>query len=131
MRPREFGCLVAAIVVMALVLTGLGVGLEAAGLQWYAPWREDRRTEVTRNTNQYVTTQQQAILGLLQAYQQAEVNLAFWQGTPTMQTTIEATRGQQLQKVRGMCDAAARIDDPYVPSEAKPLMRQVGCWNGN
>lgn len=96
-----------------VVLIGAAVGLEAAGLQWYAPWRADKQTEITRNTNQYVTTQQETILDALRRYNDPN-----------------ATSAQKGGAVDDMCRAANRIDDEFVPVAAREPMNQRGCWTG-
>lgn len=110
----DFGCVLAVAVVATVLFVGTAVGLEAAGLQWYAPWRANRQTEIVRNTNQYVTTQQEAIADGWRRYNDPA-----------------ATDGQKNAAIDDMCRAANRIDAQYVkPDAAKAVMRQRGCWQG-
>ena len=94
------------------------VAVEAAGLSIWAPWAADKRTEVIRNTNQYVETQQAKINGLVRQHDQLE----------NYDQTSEIDR-QQSNLVYQMCEAAGKIEDQYVPEPAMPLMRQEGCWS--
>lgn len=101
------------VVVGIILLTLVGVGLNAAGLMWYEPWRRNRETEITRNTNQYVTTQQDALMNSYQRY-----------------IDPVATDAQKKAAVIDMCSSANKIDAQYVLEPAKPIMRQAGCWTG-
>ena len=110
---RAVGWTVVGIVCLVLVI-GAGIGMQAAGLAWYAPWRENKRTEVIRNTNQYVTTQQAQMRDAWQRY-----------------LDPDATEGQKRAAMQDWCAAASRVDDEFVmPPDAKPVARQEGCWNG-
>lgn len=104
--------------VLVTVILLYVVGVQALGWTLWAPWEANRRTEVVRNTNQYVTTQEEKILGLVNQYDQLE----------TYEQTPEIDR-QQHNLVLQMCDAAAKIDKAYVPAQAQPLMREEGCWS--
>lgn len=123
MRPQEtnefrgvlnWGVIGAVVLTLSLVWV---LGVEAFGLAVWAPWRANMVTEITRNTNQYVTTQQVAISGLVRQYDELE----------NYPQTEEIDR-QQRNLVLQMCDKAMLIDDEYVPEQAQPLMRQEGCW---
>ncbi len=120
-RPRdEDRELLRAGVVAAVVITLLlawVLAVEAFGLSVWAPWATNRQTEVTRNTNQYVTTQQEKIYGLVRQYDKLE----------NYEQTAEIDQ-QQSNLVEQMCDAALKLDDQYVPEQAQPLMTQEGCW---
>ncbi len=113
---REFtraGCWLVAGIIGVLLIIGVAVGLEAAGLTWYEPWRRNKETEIIRNTNQYVTTAQEQIADAWRRYNDPS-----------------ATDGQRNAAVDDMCRAANRIDDQYVqPNAAKEVMRQRGCWD--
>lgn len=110
---RGIGWTIVGIVCFVLVI-GAGVGLDAAGLTWYAPWRADKKTEVIRNTNQYVTTQQAAMRDAWQRY-----------------LDPDATEGQKRAAMQDWCAAANRVNDEYVvPADAKPAARQERCWDG-
>lgn len=98
-------------IVCLVLIVGAGVGMEAAGLTWYAPWKANKQTEVIRNTNQYVTTQQEMIADGMRRYNDPN-----------------ATDAQRGSAVDDMCRAANRIDPQYVPELAKQPMRQRGCW---
>lgn len=109
----DFGCWLVAIVVAIVVLAATATALEAAGLEWYAPWRANKRTEVVRNTNQFVDTQVDKISGLVVQVNRDDISPA-----------------QRSVLIQEMCRAANEIDAVYVPEAAKPLMREEHCWNG-
>lgn len=112
---KDFGCFLAAAVIAIVVLVGTAVAIEAAGLQWYAPWKADKKTEIVRNTNQYVTTQQEAMADAWRRYNDPD-----------------ATEGQKGAALDDLCRAANRIEDQYVNLDAaKAVMRARGCWNGS
>lgn len=98
--------------VVLIVSCVLGaVALDAAGLTWYAPWRANKVTEITRNTNQYVTTQQELIADGERRY-----------------ADPDATEAQKKSAVQDMCRAANRIDRQYVPVTALVPMQNEGCY---
>ena len=95
-----------------VLVIGASVGLEAAGLTWYAPWRANKQTEVLRNTEQYVTTQQAAMRDAWQRY-----------------LNPDATEGQRKAAIQDWCAAANRVDDQYVvPTDAKVEGRKAQCY---
>lgn len=110
----KIGCWLVASVFFFMVIVASAVGMEYAGYTWYQPWVANKKTEILRNTNQYVTTQQRAMQDAWQRYNDPD-----------------ATEGQKQAALQDWCVAAGMVDDEYVvPSDAKIVARQDGCWNG-
>lgn len=112
-RLSFLGWVMAGIVAL-LLLVGVSFGMEAANLTWYAPWRADKQTEITRNTNSYIEGQQQIMLDAWKRY-----------------IDPNATEGQKKAAIDDWCRAANKVDFEYVvPTDAMQVSRQQGCWNG-
>lgn len=124
------GCAgIIAIGALFVLLVGGGYALTAAQYEWWLPWVANKKTEITRNTNQYVTTQQVAINGYLAEYNEAEGLIAFYKNDPTRNDLVQALKDQQEQNVIDMCQKATLIDSEYVPVPSKALMMEAGCWS--
>lgn len=114
---RGYLAALGAALVLGTILIGWTLAVEAFGLAVWAPWAMDKRTEVVRNTNQYVETQQSKIYGLVRQYDEL--------GAYEQTEEVERQRGNLVEQ---MCEAAGKIEPAYVPEQAQPLMREEGCW---
>jgi hypothetical protein len=131
---RTFGWIITRLIALALTI-GLVYGIAAANLTWWQPWARNKQTEITRNTNQYVTTQQSIIADAYGNFQDADRSITILRGTPVSDPSFNQTLINQelstLQYEAGrMCAAANQIDSQYVPDYARGPMQQAGCWNG-
>lgn len=107
----------AAVIGLIVLAVAVLYGVAAADLGLWAPWAANKRTEIVRNTNQYVETQRRQILGDLEEYDRLE----------TFSQTPEIDRAQH-HIVLSMCEAADQIDRQYVPEQALSLMTAEGCY---
>lgn len=107
-------------IVFATLFAAWILGIAVFNLTWLAPWMANRNTEIQRNTNQYVDTQQYHIYSLIGEYDKLN----------NYEQTEEIDR-QQVNLVREMCEAANKIDRQYVPEGAIPLMSKEGCYEDN
>ena len=119
---------------VALVGTGI-VGLIAliavltyAQYEYWLPWRENKRTEITRNTNQFVDSQVAQINSLVAEYEQTAEDIAFYKGDPKNDALVEQMHRQQDRKAKDMCALASKIDAQYVPQRAVEIMAPYGCY---
>jgi hypothetical protein len=129
---RAFGQVVLGIVAL-LFFIGLMYGIAAAQLSWWAPWAADKKTEITRNTNQYVTTQQEIIKDAYGTFEEADRMITILRSTPVADQNdvlIDQYLSTLEYETRRMCDAANKIDSQYVPDYAFGPMNRLGCWDG-
>lgn len=93
-----------------------------SGWLLYQKWYINKNTEIMRQTNQYITTQQTMLNTWANEYRMNEINIAAIDNAET----IAALKAQN----RVMCDqmsmAAQRIPAEYVPAEAKAILAG-GC----
>lgn len=101
--------------ITVVVVVGL-YAFAAFQLGVWAPWAIDKQTEVTRKTNSYITTKQQAINGYVRQYDQ----LGNYDQTPEVQR-------QRANIVYLICDDAQKIKEEFVPRPAIVLMEEEGC----
>jgi hypothetical protein len=119
-QSDEFkGCAVVGVVcaVVATLALAWVLSVEVFHLAVFAPWAENQKTEIIRNTNSYVATQQAAISGMVHQWDEME----------GYEQTEEIDR-QQSNLAQAMCDAAAKIDRDQVPERAIPIMEEEGCY---
>lgn len=129
---RTFGSVVLGVIAFLFVI-GLMYGIAAAQLNWWAPWAANKRTEITRNTNQYVTTQQEIIADAYGNFEDADRMITILRSTPVAdQNTvlIDQYLSTLQYETERMCTAANQIDSQYVPDYAVAPMQRLGCWNG-
>ncbi len=101
-------------VVISIVLTGVYLGIEK--------WRQNRLTEIMRQTNQYVTTQQTQMMTWSTQYQENEVRAAESDSVELK----SALRSQNIALCEQIRQASQRIEPQYWPAPAVSII-QGGC----
>ena len=101
-------------VVISIVLTGVYLGIEK--------WRQNRLTEIMRQTNQYVTTQQTMMLTWADEYQENNVRAAETDNAE-LKTSLHS---QNIALCEQMRQASVRIDAQYVPPSVSAILTG-GC----
>lgn len=94
------------LVVFILLATAIGLGVEK--------WRQNRLTAITRQTNQYVTTQQTAIQVGLQEIAANNIDLVKDPENATLAASVRAANMAICNRIK---TAAQRIEPRYVPAE--------------
>jgi hypothetical protein len=98
-----------ALVAVSVLIMVYGFGMTMFGLTLQRPI-ENKRTEVTRSTNQYVTTQQEALSSLARQYRKAQERGAD-------QVQLDAIGAQ-------MVTTANTIAPEQIPPAAQPIVQQ-------
>lgn len=94
------------LIAFSLLVTAIWLGVEK--------WRQNRLTAITRQTNQYVTTQQTSIQVGLQEIAANMVDLSKDPDNATLAASIRAANMAICNRIK---TAAQRIDPQYVPQE--------------
>ena len=110
-----FGALVVGIVILFCVFTALNY----AGLVVSVPL-QNKKTEVTRSTNQYVTTKQTELMSFLIQYQSIEVKIAASKGDADTQQAYQSQATAILNQMRS---EAATLRPDQVPSSVSAIIQ--------
>lgn len=109
------------IIVWAIFFVVLSIAVTSAYLI-YEKWYQNRLTDITRQTNQYVTTQQTSLTTWADEYLDNQTKIA-----ETSNVSLkEALASQNIALCERMRMTAQRIDQDYVPQSAA-LILQGGC----
>jgi hypothetical protein len=98
------------VIALSFIIMIWGFGIEMFGLSLQKPL-ENKKTEVIRQTNQYVTTQQQMLMQYAKEYRAAEAD-----GSTAQMSMI----ANQMQSV------AVTLDPADIPSSVAAILAQEG-----
>jgi len=105
--------------VVILIVISIGVTAVWLGVE---RWRQNRLTEIMRQTNQYVTTQQTMMLTWADEYRENEIKAA-----ETSNAEVKtALRSQNMALCEQMRQSSVRIDAQYIPADVSIIL-QGGC----
>ncbi len=113
--PRIVGFAVLAIVIVA----ALGFLIRYLSLA-PEPYFRNRETQITRSTNQYVTTRVQALATLKAQYDDIQVEKA---KAKDNQGLLAALAAQEAGVIKQMKLQAANLRPEYLPPDIAPLLR--------
>jgi len=100
--------------VIVLIVLTLGITAVSLGVE---KWRQNKLTEITRQTNQYVTTQQTMLSTWAIEYRNNESKAAEAGGDVAV-----ALYSQNKALCERMQMTAARIDPQYIPAAASSIL---------
>jgi Tfp pilus assembly protein PilN len=100
-----FGCLL--LILVWSILGGFGLVT--------SPWVQNQQTKITRATNSYITTEQEALRDMKSSYDAIEVKLTLIKDPDT----VEAFRAQEKGIIRQMKQEA-----DLIPNDVQPDIRQ-------
>jgi hypothetical protein len=102
------------LVLLSLAVTAVWLGVER--------WRQNRITEIMRQTNQYVTTQQTMMMTWADEYQENKVRIAETNNAE-LKNALSSQNSAICEQIR---QASIRIDPQYVPFQATQILNG-GC----
>lgn len=89
------------------------------------PTLYNQETKAVRNSNQYITSQQELMLRLVDEYYQLDSEILELQSQEGKENLIEGKQNQQAALIARIQSASTKIKSEYIPETVQEFLREV------